>query len=73
MNLENIPLEIGQTVFFPKDTAAGKKCKPGKVIDLNETVGGVKIEFVPSKDKIKRDWFNVKLLRRSEPPKEVAS
>ena len=28
MNIENIPLEIGQTVFFPKDTATGKKYKP---------------------------------------------
>lgn len=75
MNLENIPLEIGQTVFFPKDTVAGKKYKPASVITIYE-VGVAEVEIVTGtgdNKKIKRQKFAVKDLRRSEPPKEVAS
>lgn len=73
MNLENIPLEIGQTVFFPKDTSAGKKYKPATVVALY-AIGVVELEIVTSvkTGKIKRQKFAVKDLQRSE-PKEVAA
>jgi hypothetical protein len=73
MNLENIPLEIGQTVFFPKDTAAGKKYKPAKVVTIY-AIGVVELEIVTDikNGKMKRQKFAVKDLRRSEPPKEEA-
>lgn len=74
MNLENIPLEIGQTVFFPKDTSAGKKYKPARVVAIY-AVGVVELEIVTSvkTGKIKRQKFAVAELRRSEPPKEVSA
>lgn len=74
MNLENIPLEIGQTVFFPKDTAAGKKYKPARVVTMYPAPV-VELEIATGsgdKKKIKRQKFAVADLRRSEPKEEEA-
>ena len=74
MNLENIPLEIGQTVFFPKDTAAGKKYKPATVVTIY-AAPVVELEIATGSGdnkKIKRHKFAVADLRRSEPKEEVA-
>lgn len=74
MNLENIPLEIGQMVFFPKDTPAGKKYKPARVVTIYE-VGVVELEIVTNhkQGKIKRQKFAVADLRRSESKEESAT
>lgn len=71
MNLENIPLEIGQTVFYPKDTANGKKYKAATVVTLY-SAPVVELEIVtnPKAGKIKRQKFALADLRRSEPPKD---
>lgn len=66
MNLEDQKLKPGQIVFFPKETVAGVKYKPATVIEINP-VGAVKLEIVRDikTGKIKREWFDVKKLRRS--------
>ena len=71
MKIENEIVEVGQIVFFPKQTSVGAKYKAATVIEINP-VGAVKLEIVtnPKLGKIKREWFDVKKLRRSEPPKE---
>lgn len=62
MNIENIPVEIGQTVFFPKDTSGGKKYKPATIVTIY-AVGVVELEIstgTGDKIKIKRQKFAVK-------------
>lgn len=56
-------------------TVRGKKYKPATVVTIYE-VGVVEVEIATGtgdNKKIKRQKFAVKDLRRSEPPKEVAS
>lgn len=76
MKIENNPVAIGQTVFFPVKPADPKtKYKSGEVVEINESVRAVKLLFCASgssaKDnaRLKREWIAASLCRLSDPAK----
>lgn len=68
MTLDSQPITKGCQVHFPKMTSSGNVLwKPGIVVDTNEAVKGVKLEFSPSKDRLKREWFALSQLKLQKP------
>ncbi len=68
MQLENHDITRGDVLFFKAFTSAGNiKWKQGKVIDLNEHVKAVKLQFSPSTGRMKSEWMHVGELSLNDP------
>lgn len=70
MSIDGAEIKRGDNLFYPSTpTDVKKRYKPGIVLDTNEHIKAVKVQFVVSikHNRVRSEWFPVAILLRSLP------
>ena len=72
--IEGKPVTVGHTVYIREVTCPYPlhvKFRPGRVLEVNDHVQAVKLEFQQNKTRIKHQWFAASVLRLTDKEPEV--